>query len=119
MGLHFGHYIAGADCDYISQFHALCVLLALKKGIVLERWSNGLLVMLEKTFGVCLVSKLRVILLMEADFNAMNKEVYGVRMLDTARKYKLVPEEIFSEKNRMADNGDLAKTLFYDIVRQT
>jgi len=22
-GLHFGHYIAGMDCDYISQFHAL------------------------------------------------------------------------------------------------
>jgi hypothetical protein len=62
---------------------------------------------------------LRAILLMEADFNAMNKEVYGVRMLDTARKYKLMPEEIFSEKNRMADDGGLAKTLFYDIVRQT
>jgi hypothetical protein len=118
-GLHFGHYIAGADCDYILQFHALQVLLALKKGIALERWSNGLLVMLEKMFGVRLVSKLRAILLMEADFNAINKEVNGVRMLDTARKYKLVPEEIFSEKNRMADNGGLAKTLFYDILRQT
>ncbi len=118
-GLHFGHYIAGADCDYISQFHALRLLLALKKGVALEQWSNGLSVMLEKTFGVRLVSKLRAILLMEVDFNAMNKEVYGVRMLDTARKYKLVPEEIFSEKNRMADNGGLAKTLFYDIAWQT
>ncbi len=38
-GLHFGHYIAGTNCDYISQFHALRVSLALKKGIVLERWS--------------------------------------------------------------------------------
>jgi hypothetical protein len=80
---------------------------------------NGLSVFLEKTFGVHLVSKLRAILLMEADFNEMNKEVYGVRMLNTARKYKLVPEEIFSKKNRMADNGGLAKTLFYDIARQT
>ncbi len=41
-GSHFGHYIAGKDCDYISQFHALRVSLALKKGIVLERWSKGL-----------------------------------------------------------------------------
>jgi hypothetical protein len=80
---------------------------------------NGLSVMLEKMFGVHLVSKLRANLLMEVDFNAMNKEVYGVRMLDTARKYKLVPEEIFSEKNWMADNGGLAKTLFFDIVQQT
>ncbi len=77
-GLHFGHYIAGTDCNYILQFHVLLVLLALKKGIALERWLNGLSVMLEKMFGVRLVSKLRAILLMEADFNAMNKEVYGV-----------------------------------------
>ena len=83
--LHFGHYIAGTDCDYISQFHALRVSLALKKGIALERWSKGLSVMLEKMFGVRLVSKLRAILLMEADFNAMNKEVYGIWMLDNER----------------------------------
>ncbi len=53
---------------------------------------------------------------MEADFNATNKEVYGVRMLEEARTYKLVPEEIFSEQNHMADDGGLAKTLFYNIV---
>ncbi len=118
-GLHFGHYIAGTDCNYILQFHALLVLLALKKGIALERWSNGLLVMLEKMFGMRLVSKLCAILLMEADFNAMNKEVYGVWMLDNARKYKLIPEEIFSKQNCTANDGGLAKTLFYDIARQT
>ena len=70
--------------NYISQFHALRVSLALKKGIALERWANGLSVMLEKMFGVRLVSKLWAILLMEADFNAKNKEVYGVRMLEEA-----------------------------------
>jgi hypothetical protein len=70
-------------------------------------------------FGVRLVSKSRAILLMETDFNTMNKEVYGVCMLDEARKCKLIPEEIFSEKNCMADDGGLAKTLFYGIVWQT
>ncbi len=74
--------------------------------------------MLEKMFGIRLVSKLRAILLMEADFNAMNKEVYGVRMLEEAREYKLVPEEIFSERNCTADDGGLAKPLFYDIAHQ-
>jgi hypothetical protein len=91
----------------------------LKKGIALERWANGLSVMLEKMFGVRLVSKLQAILLMEADFNAMNKEVYGVRMLEEARKYKLVPEEIFSEQNCTANDGGLAKpcstTLFANL----
>ena len=54
--------------------------------------------MLEKTLGVTLVTKLRAILLMEGNFNAANKIVYGKRMLDNARKGRLMPEEIFSEK---------------------
>jgi hypothetical protein len=35
------------------------------------------------------------------------------------RKYKLIPEEIYSKRNQLADDGTLAKVLFYDIVRQT
>ena len=55
---------------------------------------------------------------MEADFNFTNKMIYGVRMLDNARKYGFMPEEIFSEKGRTAEDGALTKILFYDIVRQ-
>ena len=75
--------------------------------------------MLEKMFGCALITKLRSILLMKADFNATNKIIYGQRMLHQARKYNLIPEEIYSERNRLADDGTLAKVLFYDIVRQT
>jgi hypothetical protein len=38
--------------------------------------------MLEKVMGVKLINKLHAILLMEADFNAANKIIYGERMLD-------------------------------------
>jgi hypothetical protein len=48
---------------------------------------------------------------MEADFNAMNKEVYGVRMLEVARKYKLIPEEIFSEKKSYSRQWMFGKNL--------
>jgi hypothetical protein len=82
----------------------------LAHAIQLERWSHGLLVMLEKTLGVTLVTKLWAILLMEGDFNATNKIVYGTRMLDNARKHCLMPEEIFSKRNLMADDGTLCKT---------
>ena len=53
--------------------------------------------MLKKTLGVTLVTKLRAILLMEADFNATNKILYGVRMMGQARSYNLMPDEIYSE----------------------
>ena len=82
----------------------------------MDCWARGLSVMLKKMFGCALITKLRSILLMEADFNATNKIIYGQRMLAQARKYKLIPEEIYSERNRLADDGTLAKVLFYDIV---
>ena len=74
--------------------------------------------MLEKTLGITLVTKLRAILLMEADFNATNKIIYGNRMMEKVREHALMPNDIFSKQNRMADDGTLSKTLFCDLVRQ-
>jgi hypothetical protein len=51
---------------------------------------------------------------MEADFNTSNKIMYGVRMMQNACEHRLMPKEIYSKKNRMADDGTLTKTLFYD-----
>ena len=118
-GLHFGHYKAAVRSPIISHLHALKTTLALRRGVALDRWSRGLSIMLEKMFGCTLISKLRAILLMEADFNFSNKLVYGVRMMDNVRKHNLMPEEIYSEKGKTADDGSLAKVLFYDILRQT
>ena len=44
---------------------------------------------------------------MEGDFNATNKMVYGMRMMNNSRDHNLMPEEIFSKKNRMAEDGTL------------
>ncbi len=116
-GLHFGHYKAGRKSDIIAHYHAAQVTVTLAHAIQLERWSRGLSVMLEKTLGVTVVSKLRAFLLMEADFNVTNKIIYGDRMMKHIRKQNQMPEEIFSKKNRMADNGTLC-TLFYNITWQ-
>ena len=50
--------------------------------------------MLGKVFSCALITKLRLILLMEADFKATNKILFRQQMLDVVRKYKLMPEEI-------------------------
>jgi hypothetical protein len=72
--------------DNITVLHTLVATLITKRGIVLDRWSKGLSVMLEKIFGYSLITKLRSILLMEADFNATNKVIYGFRMLHNMSK---------------------------------
>ncbi len=59
-----------------------------------------------------------MILLIGADFNSTNKVIYGICMLANVRKYKLMPEEVYSKRNHLADNGTLSKVLFYDIVQQ-
>ena len=69
--------------------------------------------------GCTFLTKLRAILLMEADFNHSNKEIFGSRMLENARKYGFIPEEVYSERGKTADYGTLAKVLFQDVVRQT
>ena len=70
-------------------------------------------------FGCSLVTKLREILLMETDFNSINREIYGNRMMENVRRHNYMPEEIYSERGKMVDDGSLAKVLFYDISRQS
>jgi hypothetical protein len=39
-------------------------------------------------------------------------------MLSNVSKYKLMPEEVYNERNCLADNGTLSKILYYDIIQQ-
>ena len=63
------------------------------------------------------MDKLQSILLMEADYNANNKEIFGNWMMENVRKYDLMIDEIFSKMGQMAEDGALSKILFYYIVR--
>ena len=40
-------------------------------------------------------------------------------MLENARKYGFIPEEVYSERGKTSDYGTLAKVIFQDVVRQT
>lgn len=107
--------MSGATSDLISYLHALKTSIALFHRIELERLQSGLCIMLEKSKGVWLVSKLWTILLMEVHFSAANKIIFGQRMLEQVQHYKLMSDEVFSEEQCMADDSILAKVLFYDI----
>ncbi len=59
--------------NFLSQKNTLIA----RGGCPPDRWGHGLQVMLENVAGVALVNKLCAILLMEADFNCLNKWVFG------------------------------------------
>ena len=67
---------------------------------------------------MALVTKLRAILLMEADFNCHNKLIFGSRMMALGREHGLVPDEIFSAKDKTAEDAILLQALVYDYARQ-
>ena len=72
--------------------------------------------MLDQMLGC---TKFQAILLMEAGFNHLNKEMFGKRMLDNVRKHGRMAEEIYSERRKVSDDGKLAKVTFNNVVRQS
>ena len=72
-GLHFGHFMANSFSPILGPVDAALSRIPAISGYLPNRWQQGLNVMLEKKPGVVKVSKLRTILLYEADFNHNNK----------------------------------------------
>ena len=93
---HFGHYKAASNSPMLSELHASFQHIISHTRICLIRWAKGLMVMLEKLAGVIRVNKLRALLLMEADFNSVNKLIFGHRMIKQAENTNVY------RKNHMA-----------------
>ena len=51
-------------------------------------------------------------MLIEADLNHLNKEIFAFRMLENVRKYGFIPKEVYSERGKTVDDRTLAKVLF-------
>ena len=82
--IHFGHWKANADCNFLSEIHALFTDIVISTGHSPSRWQNGLSVMLEKKPGLHCPDKLWAIALLEGDFNWANKLFIGKHMMDWA-----------------------------------
>ena len=75
--------------------------------------------MLEKSAGNVQVSKLRAILLLEVDFNALNKIVFNNRTLPLLEANRSIPYEIIGGRRGQSSlHIALNKKLVYDISNQ-
>ena len=118
-GLHFGHFQANAMDPGLAAVDAALARIPVLSGYVPQRWMQGLNVMLEKKPGVSQVTKLRTILLYEADFNHNNK-LMGRAMMHYAEDNQLLaPEQYGSRKFHSAIFQYVNKVLTFDILRQT
>ena len=117
-GLHFGHFIAQAREPLLGSVDAALSRIPTCTGYVPRRWTQGLNVMLEKKAGVAKVSKLRTILLYEADYNQNNKALGRSMMAFAEQHHLLAPEQYGSRKHHSAIYQGLNKVLTFDLFRQ-
>jgi len=85
-GLHYGHYLAQTRSNIISTFKYKLVNYALANRTPLEQWKQGVLVILEKERDNINITKLRAILLLEVDFNGLDKIIFNSRVLPILEK---------------------------------
>ena len=99
--IHFGHYIAATFDPWLAAMDASMDSFAAKSGHVYPRWQEALNLMLQKKPGEVRVTKLRTILLFEADSNKNNK-LMGRDMMRFAEK------KIYSLPNNMVVGNTIA-----------
>ena len=118
-GRHFGHYKAAAQHHKLAEIHASIAHIASTTGHCLTRWCKGLTVMLEKEAGNIRVDKLRAILLMEADFNFVNKLLFGHRLVKQIESFNRFPDELYGSRSSLtAILVAINRRLVIDISKQ-
>lgn len=80
-GLHMGHYQVGALYPHIGELLAHMISLPFKYSFAPKWWKKSIHLMMEMKKGFPLVSKLRMIQLFEADFNAVLKLKIGRQLM--------------------------------------
>ncbi len=104
-GIHFGHYKTTTYSATLTDFFARKITIIARCGCPPDRWGHGLQVLLEKIAGVALVTKLRAILLMEGNFNYMNKLTFRYKAIKKLYEMGYVMSDQYSQKESMAEDA--------------
>jgi hypothetical protein len=116
--IHASHYKTAIYLNVVTNFLSRKITLIAKGGCPPDRWGHGLQVMLEKVARVALVNKLRAILLMEADFNYMNRWVFSYKAINRMYAILYIPEDQYSQKESTVDDTRMDNRLTMDLSWQ-
>ena len=103
------HYIASTLLLYLTMILAKLASIPQEFGISLAQWHKPLNVALKKVRGVRLLSKLRTIHLLEADFNTGTKLIFAQHMISHTYKHGQIPESKYTHKHTQEIDAVLVK----------
>ncbi len=95
-GLHFGHFQASINDITLLELDRRLLEISFQTGHIMKRWKQGIDVMIPKKIGSLRASQLRTIVLMEPDFNLINKnqsiaaEQFGSRKAKSAITHAII-----------------------------
>ena len=118
-GIHFGHLKSSSLDPALSDFEAAISNVPYSTGYNPVQWRKSICCMIKKKADVDLVTKLRTIVLTEADFNFNNKKLGKESLLHAELNDLLAKEQYGSRKGKRSIDHALNKRLIYDIFRQT
>ena len=104
--------------ETVTNFLAKKITLIARGRCPPDQWGHGLQVLLEKTADVALVTKLCAMLLMEGDFNYINKWIFGHKAINKLYALGYVPRYQYSQKESTAKDARMDNRLTIDISRQ-
>ena len=113
----FNHMIAQSYSDKLTTIQVRKLNLIVRNGFPLDRWMNGILLLLQKEIGNIDIDKLRFIILFEADFNFLLKKIFAQRLMARAIENDTLPIEFYSMKGKSAKEAIITRTLWCDINR--
>jgi ribonuclease HI len=116
-GIHYTLWKAMAADDEMAEWMAVMISLPFVYGFANNRWTREIDVMIEKEEGVRHIHKLRIIGLLEADFNTALKFFFAKQMMSNAEQLDLSDEQWGGRKNRSSIDAAMLKLLTFECGR--
>ena len=116
-GMHYTIWKCLAANERIAKWMSIMMSLPFIHGFVNTRWTKSIDVMLEKKRGNRKIHMLRIIGLLEADFNTALKIIFAQKMMNNAELSGLSDEQWGSRKHRMALDPAMRNMMTFEYGR--